>query len=225
MAKEKIKKCSKMRSTKIDIEKLEKVIDPLYPVDKEENMRQQKYLLLVYRALQKRKMIRRTIWSVSSAAAILIGAWLLIGPKNTSPNYLKIYQEFYKPTVFQTQYRGEKPEQSLFTQILTTYSEQNFQSALVLADALEMQNSPNPDYILLLASVYQANGLYDKAIRQFELLLPTGGSYEMEANWYLALLSLKQGNLKVCKTYLRRIIQSKDITHMDEARSLLSKIR
>ncbi|TSA39057.1 MAG: hypothetical protein D4R64_00970 [Porphyromonadaceae bacterium] len=212
-----------MKTNSIDIEKLEQVINPSDLLDKDEERRRQKYVVLVYRSMRKKKMVKRAVWAITSAAAILIFTWILIGPKTTLPDYLSLYMEFYKPAVFQTEYRGKQPEKTLFTEALQQYSEKNYPLAVVIADTLQKQNSQNPDNLLLIASIYQAGGLFEQAEHFYELLHPFGGSYALEANWYLALLTLQKGKSDLCKDYLRKIIKSGAITHLDAAKDLLAR--
>ncbi len=208
----------------IDIEKLERVIDHSSQSDKEDEHRRQKYVQLVYRSMQRKKMIKRSVWVATSSLTILIIAFLTFGPKSSLSDSLELYKEFYKPADFQTEYRGKQPEKSLFSMALQKYATEDYKSAAILADTLQKTNVENPDHLFLIASIYQACGIEDQAEHFYRSLILLGGSYSVETYWYLGLLSLKEGKRDLCKDYLRKILESGDIAHLESAKRLLARL-
>jgi hypothetical protein len=214
-----------MKRNDIDIEKIEQVISPSGLVNRDEEQRQQKYLLLVHKTMQRKKTVKNLIWAGASTTMILIIGWLFIRPGSGSPDYDALYQEYYKPSAFQTEYRGQDQKQSKLAVAMQEYSEHNYQSALLMVDTLQKLYPQNPDCLLLVASVYQASGLLAQAESSYKLLQHFGGSYATEATWYLALLALHEGNSDSCRDYLRTIIRSGDLTHLEKAKELLKRIK
>jgi hypothetical protein len=214
-----------MKRNDIDIEKIDQIISPSGLVNRDEEQRQQKYLLLVHKTMQRRKTVKNLIWAGASATMILIIGWLFIRPGSGSPDYDALYQEYYKPSAFQTEYRGQDQKQSKLAVAMREYSEHNYESALLMVDTLQILFPQNPDCTLLIASVYQASGLLPQAESSYKLLQHFGGSYATEANWYLALLALDQAKPDLCRDYLRTIIRSGDAAHLVRAKELLKKIK
>jgi hypothetical protein len=214
-----------MKRNDIDIEKIESVICTSRMKNSEEKQRQQKYLLLVHKTLQRRKILKNAIWTGTSAMAILIIGWLFVQPGSRTTDYQSLYREFFTPSAFQTEYRGEDQIESKFSIALQAYSEQNFESALLMVDTLQKLCPQNPDCTLLVASVYQASGLLTQAESSYKIVQHFGGSYATEATWYLALLALHEGNSDSCRDYLRTIIRSGDLTHLEKAKELLKRIK
>ncbi len=214
-----------MKNENIDFDKLERVITGPIFGDREEELRRQKYIDLVYRSMRRGRIIRRSIWIASSATVMLILVWRFILPPQEKINAEAIYAEFYRPAVFQSAYRSYNGENSAFRDALKKYGANEFQSALPLTDSLlVMQNPPDPDLLFLAASVYQANKVYAKAESCYKALVPFGVSYRQEALWYLALISLRSDNVALCRAYLKQIIESGNGGRKKSADALLRRI-
>ncbi|MFA6128198.1 MAG: hypothetical protein WC699_12925 [Bacteroidales bacterium] len=162
-----------------------------------------KYQRLIRISNRKRK-IRHAVILITGVAAVALILfkipWLVF---KTQKNPNSLYSQFYEPYRFATDYRdGSDNTMDMFKSAVIAYRTLNFVDAEILSDSLTGKDNANPDYLLLNGLIKQANGKFDIAITQYLKLIANGGSYAQHAQWYLALIYLKQGKLIECNEQL-----------------------
>jgi len=177
------------------------------------------------RKRERNRKIRISLFTISGVAAvILVVLWLpWKGLNSKTPD--ELYQEFYSPYQFASDYRDAANRTvNLFSQAVRAYRKGNFCKAELLSDSLTVVDHVNPDYLLLSGLVKIAIGKYSNAIEKFNAVITHGGSYEINARWYLALAFLKEGKISDCRTELRFLQESGNSYFKNEVNKLLRKI-
>jgi hypothetical protein len=184
-----------------------------------------KFQNLIRQAERKRKIRNAILIVTSIAAVILVVLWI---PSNgvKTRNFDDLYKEYYSPYKFTSGYRdGANQSSRLFDQAVKAFGESYLGKAEVLSDSLTTIDNNNADYLLLNALTKQAIGKYDSAVLKYQAIIPIGGSYAINARWYMALIYLKQGKIKECCDELEYLQKSGGSLRTGNVRRLLGRLK
>jgi tetratricopeptide (TPR) repeat protein len=184
-----------------------------------------KYQRLIRLAGRKRRIRQAIGVSTGIGAIFLIVIFTLWSGNKTKIDSNTLYAQYYEPFHFAVDYRdGSQDSIGIFKQAIISYRAQEWNQAGLLADSLTKIEPTNPNYLLLNGLVMQAQGKFDKAIKQYLALIRIGGSYGQHARWYLSLLFLEQGKLMECRSQLDTLKLRTSSFYGDKAEALLKKM-
>ena len=174
---------------------------------------------------ERNRKIRISLFTISGVAAVFLIVLWIPWKGNESKTRDQLYQEFYKPYQFATDYRDlENHKGSLFNQAVRAYRDGNWFKAEILSDSLTVVGKTNPDYLLINGLTKIATGKYSLAIERLHALIPSGGSYEINARWYLALAFLKEGKIEDCRSELLMLKDLGSSNFKNDVSRLLRKL-
>jgi len=214
-----------MKPTEIDDDQLLDLIRESLEWKERDERRSIKYRQL-YGRLQQRLLRRLIVASTFCALFATFGTIFLITykPLKQQVNTDNLFARYFEPVRFSIGYRNSDHQQSLFEKAVSIYKEGNLAEAKTLSDSLMQLDSTDPDHQLLHASVLLSAGQTELAQRYFQNLLEAGGSFALHAQWYLALIDLKQGSAKACQDRLKQLIRRGDRYYVAKARSLMKDL-
>ncbi|MFA6128784.1 MAG: hypothetical protein WC699_15905 [Bacteroidales bacterium] len=177
------------------------------------------------RKRERNRKIRISLFTISGIAAVILVILWLPGKGLNSKTPDELYQEFYSPYQFASDYRGAANHSvNLFNQAVRAYRAGDWSRAELLSDSLTVVDQANPDNLLLNGLVKMAAKKYSSAIDKLNAVIPKGGSYEINARWYLALAFLKEGQISASRTELRFLQESGNSFFKNEVTKLLRKM-
>ena len=151
--------------------------------------------------------VKRLLFKISSAAAILIiaiGLWSIFSSKHSTE---ELFADYYQPyQVIDGQTRSENKEiNQQFMDAVRHYKKEQFDYASVEFEKL-LKIDKNSSKIILLFSITQIEQQnYAKAITGLNDIILTNGEFTIEAKWYLALCYLKTDQLNNAKDLLKEL--------------------
>lgn len=177
------------------------------------------------RKRERNRKIRVSLFTISGVAAVILVVlwppWKGLNIKTTD----ELYQEFYSPYQFATDYRDDANHSvNLFSKAVRAYRDGDLSKAELLSDSLTAIDQANPDNLLLNGLVKMAARKYSSAIDKLNAVIPKGGSYEINARWYLALAFLKEGQISASRTELRFLQESGNSFFKNKVTKLLRKM-
>ena len=159
------------------------------------------------------KMRSYTKWLVAASVALLVGLFMFQNDKPT-------YNDYAKHRAMDVTVRGNSNE-TLET-IQKLFNDKNYELANTQLSRLADYYKDNAEIQLYYGITFLETDQYPMAKTTLEKIANGTSLYKYEANWYLALLALKQNDLDACKVYLERI--PKDVDLSKKVNSLLKKL-
>jgi len=159
------------------------------------------------------KMRSYTKWLVAASVALLVGLFMFQNDKPT-------YDDYVKHRTMDVTVRGNSNE-TLET-IQKLFNDKNYELANTQLSRLADYYKDNAEIQLYYGITFLETDQYPMAKTTLEKIANGTSLYKYEANWYLALLALKQNDLDACKVYLERI--PKDVDLSKKVNSLLKKL-
>ncbi len=138
-----------------------------------------------------------------------------------------LYATYYTPYQANDAVRGENVDDSLYKQALDQYNGGDFLASI---STFQKHLALNPTDIQAMYCMAHAhlNGSvpnYSAAITQFEKIIEDGKSIKMsKAQWYLALIYLKQDKIEHTKKLLEDLKRSQDDKMAKQAEGLLKQL-
>lgn len=176
-----------------------------------------------YLTRQRRNRIRLWTISISSAAAILLLS-LVVMPSFFAFDGTTEFNELYTKFESGIATRGSVPSDPA-TEVVTLYSNGQFQKALAKADSLLYSQPENTGLLFFNGLTAMELGQTDQSIRMFTQVIPRGGSYEMYSRWYLALIYLRQENFAACRDQLSTLKKINGRPYEKQIDKLYRKLR
>ncbi|MFA5815487.1 MAG: hypothetical protein WC865_07690 [Bacteroidales bacterium] len=177
------------------------------------------------RKRERNRKIRIYLFTISGVAAVILVLLWIPWKGHNSKTQDELYQEFYSPYQFATDYRDAANHTvNLFSQAVRAYRDGNWYKAELLSDSLTAVDHVNPDYLLINGLVKIATGKYSIAIEKLNAVIPNGGSYEINARWYLALALLKEGKIMECRNELMALKDLGSSYFKNDVNRLLRKL-
>lgn len=161
------------------------------------------------------------VWKIAASIALLIVAsWF--GYQNfTGVNYSKLYTENYTTypnTVFTIE--RSTSDNSLEYEAFSAYEAKNYKLAIKKFD-----EAPNKEYFTFYkAQSYLNLDNLDNAEVLFKQVIKDNNEFIAEANWYLALIKLKQKNKTEAVNYLESLTKNYNFKK-DQATAILKKLQ
>ncbi len=171
---------------------------------------------------QPRLRSKRIYWySVAAAACVGILALILVLPSRDTTG--KLFDSYFKPypNVFEPTLRGSEVEIAR-AQAFQAYEQGDYERASVLFKQL-LNEREEAGILLLLGSANLMLNKTAEARSNFNALLEHYDNLDIEARWYLGLVSLKDGNKEKAISYLKKVASSESV-YAPKAREILGKM-
>ena len=167
----------------------------------------------------KKKRMTRTAWYIAASVILILGIGLLLISRSNDSEYDTLYASHYKlypNTVFNI--TRSDTTSSTERKAFEAYQDGNMELAANYFKTLK--TSQRPEYInFYLGQVYLNKNSYADAIDYFNSSIHEDHYLEGESYWYLALASLKLGDIKKAKDHLTEL--TTNYSYMNEEAKLL----
>jgi len=160
-------------------------------------------------------------WIAVAASLLLLlaaGLYFLFPAK---PSSEKLYAQFAVHDPLNIQQRGSSAD-SLATDAANKFNDKHYIEALPLLQKYLQQQPDDIQVKFSLAICYMETGAYMDAEKIFSATASGQTAYAETAQWYLALMALKQKNIDPCRTYLEKITATSP--YFTRAKELLGKL-
>lgn len=214
-----------------ELKKEYELIKNLKTVYKTDSNRKIKSLLkeqeLTYGKVVSMDTRTRLKWFMLAASVLFaVVVFKFIGPTSCQNELNNLYVENFTPypNELVTIERG-KVEENHFTEIFSHYNQGNFAKAIQAIDEIEMSGKMEEDLQFYKAISLMSIGEFEdaeKILRQLDH--QELDSYENQINWYMALLTLRDGRTEISIDYLDKLSQSNSNFRKSSAQKLLLKI-
>ena len=167
----------------------------------------------------------RTYYSVAAVILLLIVSGIVIY-LNQSPDYNALYAENFTPYEDMILDRGENEtsSESELTEGMEAYNNHQYEVAAQKLSSYLTQNSEKPGVALYIGiSQMELNHMLD-AIKYLDLA-QQDPLFAQQAQWYLALLFVKNNQIDKARNQLSIISKNDDHYKRSEAKDLLRKIK
>jgi tetratricopeptide (TPR) repeat protein len=164
--------------------------------------------------------IKRVVQLVAAAAAVFFVFLFIknIGTTSTDPN--KLFAQYALADELTTE-RGTTTD-SLQLLSDSLFNTKNYTAAAPIIEQYLATNEQATDYKLALGYSYLQTNEFEKAQTIFSEIAQGTTLYTNKANWYMALLLLKQNNKEACAAQLKLIEES--ASNYKQAQALLKAI-
>ncbi len=165
----------------------------------------------------RKKRFWRTLSIAAALAAVTCVLYFLLSP----PKYRKVFAEFYTADPGLPTLMGEDRQNYVFYQGMVDYKSGNDAAALRAWKSL-VGSGRYPDtltYYLAMASI----GTGDYVAATDYLKQEPNGAFALKRKWYLALATLRQGDVAQARLVFAEIAQQPG-PYTDRARALLDRI-
>jgi len=162
----------------------------------------------------------RTWMAVAATLLLLVtaGFYFLFPAK---PSAEKLYAQFAVHDPLHIQQRGNTVD-SLATNAANTFNDKHYIKALPLLQQYLQQQPDDIQVKSALAICYMETGAYMDAEKIFSAMASGQTAYAETAQWYLALMALKQKDIAQSRTYLQKITATSP--YFTRAKELLEKL-
>lgn len=172
---------------------------------------------------QRKRRIRLWSISISSAAAILLLA-LFVMPSFLSLDGPAMSHNLYHKFDPGLVTRGSANIDPIVN-VITRYTENNFNQAIVQADSILCQQPNNGKLFFFKGLSEMELHQPDQAVPSFNRAISEGGPIEAYSRWYLALAYLQQENFTACKEQLASLKKLSDHPYKDQVKMLYRRLR
>jgi len=171
-----------------------------------------------------KKVIPLRRWlSLGIAAVLVIAAGIWYGwPVKTTPDTLALFREYYKPypNVVMPITRSSESDSSAAAAAYGAYERGEYETAIDLFNKLPQGSSPVAFY---LGQCYLAMDQSDQAIAHFITSMQQSENFMNQAQWYLSLAYLNQGDKQKAREVLERVA-SEENSFASDAKALLKRL-
>jgi len=164
--------------------------------------------------LQRSQWIRR-IAVAAAVVLVIVFAWPYLKPAGV-PQYADLADH---PTASFTEMGGTE---TLLPQAEKAFNAGDYAAAIQPLQTYLMENDNDTQAWFYLGISLLETGANDQAETLFKQISTLDSAYKTEAVWYLALTSLKKGDIENCKKYLQEIPEGSG--HYEEARNALKRL-
>ena len=178
--------------------------------------------LIHQRATQQPTLVRRInirAFAIAAIGLIALGIclWIWLRP----PLNERLYADFYEPYPITFSSRSNDTDRQL-VESSRLYKNGDFKKAALIFEKYADIN--NDDKLLLAAGIsFMEINDHEKALRYFQTIMDFKDSPFMgQAQWYVALIHLKEGDIEKCKKYLGLLVKEKKGFYFEKALSLNS---
>jgi len=146
-----------------------------------------------------------------------------LNKQSPSSSASELYASYYEPYKASSQTRGETIEQIL-SSFYSSYEEKNYAQALNTIKPV-LINQKNDVLLLAGISAMETNDSI-LALKLFNQILESNDYYYSDhANWYKALMLIKENKTDSAKATLQLLVKDKNADHHKEAKNLLGKLK
>lgn len=179
--------------------------------------------------IKKLPFYRRPL-SIAASVIFLVACgmiWWLVNSSGDSVSNEALFASHYEPYSLSNLVRGGVDQNTIYDQAMDAYSSSDLTNATRLFQT-HIANKPNDMMaIFSLATVYlqQSPPALDDAARYYQAIINDGNSILVsQAQWYLALIRIKQDDRESAKGLLEELMTSEDSKLMEQAEDLLDKL-
>ena len=169
---------------------------------------------------------KRFKWWIASAALLALAALLFllwpVAEKKATPGelYIAYYEPF--PNLIAPIEKGDAAVQDTKKQAAQAYQRGEYTEAIRLFNSLE---NPDDGAVFYRGLCFLESGQLESAIRDIAKTANSStAKYQQAAEWYLALLYLKQGKTNDAKVQLDIILQNRNHRYLEKAEEMSVKI-
>ena len=164
----------------------------------------------------------RLYLAMAAIVSLFIAVWALFLNTDRS-NYAKLYDEFYEPLPVNGVNRGDTDtnNESILARALLLYQNKEYKQALVkLEDLIKDKDAP-PKLWVYIANCHMNTGDLVKAEEAVLIAETNGGNFTRQyAEWYRALVYLRENDLTATRNLLQKIDADGGIYQKDAQRLL-----
>lgn len=166
-----------------------------------------KYRMMIERARKRYRRRRIYLFASLSVASCLI-AFILLGPSLTQRiDRNELFSRYYEPFDFQTEHRSKVSETDISSNAFILFQNGKLLESQEAVQTLLSTHPGQPDYQLLLSTIYIEQDKFIKAIAQLELVADQGGSYKSISLWYIGLCRLALNQFDRAKSIFKQLSQ------------------
>ncbi len=170
-----------------------------------------------------RKMIIRY---ASLSAAAVIGIFIIINTLLPSSDPGKLFDTYYQPfDAVSPVTRGMNTSQEgTYTSAVVNYRNGNYIAAASVFSSVLVKDPTSPSVRFFLGLTDIALNEYDQAIPLLEDVVASESDYGKEAQWYLGLAYLKNGNKQKAAEYFEQLSANKGF-YQDRSEKILRRLK
>ena len=168
---------------------------------------------------------RKFNWRIAASVALLVGLASTFFLWDSSPSNDELYSTYFQPyaNVIEPIVR-DQGSLSKKAQVFALYEQGEYEKAIDGFDAPELQDSLSVTTIRFYkANAYLKLKEYEKAKSLLLQVVDQNNEWKEESQWYLALLSLKSGNIDTTISYLKEL-QKNSSVFKNEVNDLLKTL-
>lgn len=141
----------------------------------------------------------------------------------SEPSSQEIYADYFAvyPNTYQAVTRNS--EDNIITQAFTAYENGNYQLASERFK-VSLEREFNPNIAFFLGNSLGAIEVFEEAIDNMEKVISSNSEYSNEANWYLAILNLRNGNNEAVIKFINDYLEYEGFKKNEEEALELVKI-
>jgi FimV-like protein len=160
---------------------------------------------------------QRFYWAAAIIVLLLIPLYLVLNQNRKAD---KLFVAYFKP------YQGVNvPAGDPLSQAMREYQQRDYAQALPILERLLGEGSSEDTTLFFKGNASLALDQAPEAIHTFESILADPlHPYYKEAQWYLALAYLQDGERKEAKAQLKSVVKDSSHPHYQEASELLKKL-
>jgi tetratricopeptide (TPR) repeat protein len=170
------------------------------------------------------KVVGMRRFRMAMAAALLVAAiaaaWWFFG-KNDPPG--KLYSQYALHEKLGNTRSNGQDDDRLREKAAESFNNGSYAEAMPLLEQYTTLHADATDALIAKGVCYLETGRYPQATALFEQLRSQLPARQSVANWYLALIQLKQGKITACRDYLQQIKTGE--AYYSNARSLLKALK
>lgn len=158
--------------------------------------------------------------SVAAVCVLCFAAYFLL---NTPSDSQSLFANYYEPSEL-TLTRSTDLQEDL-VKVKELYNTKQYDEALPLFKNIIDKDPTSSSLRLAYGNALLTCKKIDQAREQFDYIIDANDPlYSEQARWYLALLKLKEGNLKSAKNDLNILVNDKNSDFYNEAQALLGEL-
>lgn len=181
----------------------------------------QSYEKLIIR--KRRRLIITITVMIPSIAAVFILS-LMILPSMIRINTEQTFNNTYRK--FQVDVNTRSTETSDMVSLAAAlYNQGNYMEALTRLDSILKRNPLDIQALFIKGLSEMEVGQYDSAVKTFNQVVQSGGAFEANSQWYLALIYLKQGSFDLSREKLAVIKATEDNPYQKQAAKIYRRLR
>jgi tetratricopeptide (TPR) repeat protein len=172
---------------------------------------------------RRKRLVLGLSATVTGIAAVLFLSLMII-PSLTRLNTETIFNSAYRK--FQVDVNTRSIEKADLTSAAAAlYNQGDYSGALARLDSLLVGNPKNSQVLFIKGLTKMETGEYDAAGSLLSQVAKSGGSFEINSQWYLAMIHLKQGNIDVARQQFGLIKSAKNNPYRKQAAKIYRRLR